>query len=457
MDAFLHDHLQEVSMVTVSEAYRAMVILAKGDDPFDSFEQRRRYLEDNGYARPQWNLQRDACIDRGTTAYMVCEIMGLPSGVNRALSKGVGLGDRRYSLRELHYRELIRPAPDYQFITGGELVDLLANADTYMADHGKYDAPPPVDIVEELRQLQRTSQTMNRSVIAEPVVMLADTSATAPAMQPLDKPSASTARVLRATAGRVSYSTTAADGTPGPWQDAKAGDLLPPGTRIRTRTRAHLLLQFGDDTIIAIERATLASIDQFLRGDVEEQIQLGLGHGAVRGGVAETTLRSNLTIETPTATLSKKGTIDFRISYEPSFHQFKISLAEEGLVEALNKISMESRRVYPGQYVTQEMVRWVDTATFDRFVPVVNLIGQTSLEKLFNALNDSGLAVVDPGGGAEIWAIIPRQFQEEAAGVLGRLSLLAVDRPERDIDLSGFFNPPAGGTGGIGAARSLRR
>ena len=42
-------------------------------------------------------------------------------------------------------------------------------------------------------------------------------------------------------------------------------------------------------------------------------LRMGLGHGAVRGGVAETTLRSDLSIETPTATLSKRGTIGFRI------------------------------------------------------------------------------------------------------------------------------------------------
>jgi hypothetical protein len=175
--------------------------------------------------------------------------------------------------------------------------------------------------------------------------------------------------------------------------------------------------------VILVERATLASIDQFLNSTEAEWIRLGLGHGAIRGGVAETTLRSNLTIDTPTATLSKKGTIDFRIAYEPSFHQFKISLAEEGLVEALDKLTRESRRVYPGQYVTQAMVRWVDTAAFDRLVPIVDVLGQTGLEKLFNVLNNSGLAVVEPGGGAAIWSVVKRA-QEAAAGRLGQLSLV---------------------------------
>jgi len=209
--------------------------------------------------------------------------------------------------------------------------------------------------------------------------------------------------------GRVQYALTDQAGVPGKWQPAKIGDLLPAGTRIRTRLRSKVVLAFGDDSVVMIDRATLASIDQFHRSADTKYVKLGLGHGAIRAGVAEATLRSDMTIETPIATLSKKGTIDFGIEYEPSTGRYRIFLARQGLVAALNKRTGESQMVRPGRYVTQAMIRWVETAVFDRHVAMADLFGTPGSEKLFNALNSSGLGVVEPGGGQGISNIGGRQ------------------------------------------------
>jgi len=216
-------------------------------------------------------------------------------------------------------------------------------------------------------------------------------------------------------AGKVSWATATDTGAAGEWRPVKVGDLLPAGARIRTQIRSKVVLMFGDDTVVLIDRATLASIDQFHRSGDTKRIQLGLGHGAIRAGVAETTLRSDMTIETPTATLSKRGTMDFGISYEPSSQRFRIFLAEEGLVEALNKITSESRLVRPGQYVTQAMIQWIQTATMDRWVPIVDVYGTTSAEKLFEAVKGSGLGVTDPGGGNQILTLSGRDAGQFAA------------------------------------------
>ncbi len=207
------------------------------------------------------------------------------------------------------------------------------------------------------------------------------------------------ARVVKLS-GSAQYALVDQAGEIGAWQNAKVGDVLPAGTRIRTRLRSQVVLAFGDDSVVLIDRATLASIDQFHRSGDTKVVRLGLGHGAIRAGVAETTLRSDMTIETPTATLSKKGTIDFGIEYEPSTGRFRIFLAREGLVEALNKLTAERRYVLPGQYVTQVMARWIQTATFDRHVAMADMFGVNANEQWFNALNGSGLGVVEPGGGS---------------------------------------------------------
>lgn len=137
-DLFLHEHLQMQPMVTVGEAYRAMVLLAEGEDAYDSFEARQVALEERQIVRPQWELKRAEPVDKGTVAYMVMRILKLRGGVNMLLFGNLGLGDRRYALRELAYQGLMEATPTYRFITGGELVNLMLKADRYMADHGMY-------------------------------------------------------------------------------------------------------------------------------------------------------------------------------------------------------------------------------------------------------------------------------------------------------------------------------
>jgi len=150
IDAFLHEHLQKQSMVTVAEAYRAVLVLADGEDNSSSFEERRATLETQGIVRPEWKLEREACIDKGSVAFMVCQVIKAPGGVNlNLLGRTAHLGDRRYALRELEYLDLMPNAASYRYITGGELVDLLARADRYMADHGRYNAER-VDVAKEL-------------------------------------------------------------------------------------------------------------------------------------------------------------------------------------------------------------------------------------------------------------------------------------------------------------------
>lgn len=273
----------------------------------------------------------------------------------------------------------------------------------------------------------------------------------AAATQPADERQSLQARVLKVE-GNVSYALVDAGGVQGDWRPARADDLLPAGTRIRTRTRSQLLLKLGDDTVVLIERATLASIDQFHRMGDTKVIRLGLGHGAVRGGVAETELRSDLTIDTPTATLSKRGTIGFRIEYEPSLGQFRISLDSEGLVEALNKLTNENRAIKPGQYVTQLMVAWIVSASFDRWVPMVDIFGQTDLEKWFNMLQQSGIAVTDPGSGAGAWSSPSRQGGEQAgyrSALMNQFTNGRVNIPPTSA-VTPVLNRPEGnfGTGG---------
>jgi hypothetical protein len=146
---FVHSYLIAQPTVTVDDAYRAMLILADGEDTAAGFDARRADLEGRGIARAAWGLQADRPIDKGSVAYMVCQILQLQGGVNRIVFGSWGLGDRRYALRELVYRDLMARSPAYRYITGAELANLLRKADEIMQKKGMYGVesveigPPP--------------------------------------------------------------------------------------------------------------------------------------------------------------------------------------------------------------------------------------------------------------------------------------------------------------------------
>ena len=140
IDTFLHEHLPGQPAVTVGEAYRALLVLADGEERFGDYDSRRAALEERGIVRTAWKLEREACIDRGSVAYMVCRILQIRGGVNMNLVGSLGIGDRRYAARELVYMDMMQPGAAYRYVTGGELLELMAAADDYMASHGQYQA-----------------------------------------------------------------------------------------------------------------------------------------------------------------------------------------------------------------------------------------------------------------------------------------------------------------------------
>lgn len=150
LDDFLHLHLQQAPMVTVAEAYRAMLYLADGEEKYDDFAAREAALFQRGIARPEWELQPAACIDRGSVAYMVCKICRIRGGLNYTLFGGMGIGDRRYAVRELVYRRMLSEGADYRYLSGAEMVSLMAKADAYMAERGLYQEES-VDITRTLQ------------------------------------------------------------------------------------------------------------------------------------------------------------------------------------------------------------------------------------------------------------------------------------------------------------------
>lgn len=137
-DLFLA-YLAEEPFVSVEEAYRAVLIVADGQDSGTSFDERRQILESRDIARAAWKLQPQNVIDRGSAAYMACKVIQYKGGVNRMLLGSWGPGDRRYAYNEAVYRGIMSEGGmDYSPMTGTDMTALLARTDEAMRKRGVY-------------------------------------------------------------------------------------------------------------------------------------------------------------------------------------------------------------------------------------------------------------------------------------------------------------------------------
>ena len=191
------------------------------------------------------------------------------------------------------------------------------------------------------------------------------------------------------------------------WTPVKWKDRLEPGTQIRTGLRSFVHLQFGKTTVVAVRSATHASIDQLFRSATTEHVRLGLGYGTVRGGSVEGKIRSDVVIDSTVATLAKRGTEGWEMQVEPMTGRFKISLAEYGLVEAMQKLRSArrtSRQVRPGEYVTDANIAnmWIKQDIFDRNVQFYQADAVTVADADFTSENTRGYSVLAPGGGSTL-------------------------------------------------------
>jgi hypothetical protein len=257
--------------------------------------------------------------------------------------------------------------------------------------------------------------------------------------------------------GHVRAAAVPAEGQPITWRDVKLGDRLPPATQLQTGLRSSVLLQFGDNIIVKIDRATSASIGEYYRSAATQTVRVDLGHGEVRAGVAQGAVETDMTIATPVATLTRRGTWNFGVEYDPSTRNFRMFVDEHGLAEVLNQLTNQRREISSNEYITQAMIMWVETARFDRHVSIQDMLGMKGPEQRFQALFESGTSVIGAGAGYDIWNeaglnrtalysdIIAAQRQAAQGFRVPRLAPPVgpnvIDRPEGNFGTGGSLLP----------------
>ena len=202
--------------------------------------------------------------------------------------------------------------------------------------------------------------------------------------------------------GDVKYADVESD----EWKPLEMDAQIPELTKILTGVRSSVKLQIGDDepyTCMLIESVGLTILSEAAIQQDTKRVRVGVGYGRIRAGVAEGGLQSDFTVDSPVATLSKRGTWGFTLYYERDTDIFEIGLTERGLVDALNRVTGQSRQVSPRELVTQAMRMWLDEAPIRRNVAVADILGQSDIELAFNKIRQDGLGVLGPGSGSSVF------------------------------------------------------
>jgi len=232
------------------------------------------------------------------------------------------------------------------------------------------------------------------------------------------------------------------------WQPCRVDDEYPEQTVILTGVRSSVKLQIGSDdtyTVVVVDPASRTIISEARRSADTKRVRIGVGYGQVRAGVIEGGLKSDFAVDCPVATLSKRGTWNFGLFYERASDRFEIFLLDQGLIEALNKVTRERRELLPQQAVTEAMRRWADEVQIRRTVSVVDILGQSDIEVAFNRLQQSGLRVLDPQGGQAVLIDLSSRTARDLFADLVRQALLYAPPPGRPpVRPEGYFGTGRG-------------
>ncbi len=255
------------------------------------------------------------------------------------------------------------------------------------------------------------------------------------------------------------------------WKPIRQGDLLRAGSVIQTKMHGTVkLVQRPADppTVMLIEGGTTIQIDE-LHYRAEGAGRAARSHvslkvGAVRAGVAEGRVRSDMLITSPSAQLSKRGTDIFRFEYANGRFQMSLSEKGRGLVQAIQfdwnsrneLIRTKSRFMTPGQWVSQRMFQAIESVRFDRNIQFNDVFGISQADKDF-LLNNGGIALLLPLGNNTVnWLDSPVQGGQVNLGGL-QIPLVAPPRMGRQPNSDGDFGIGQGILPGLFGQPSLRR
>ena len=139
-DAQFFAELGYKTAATAADAARAfMILVSEGKETGADYEAARTYLRSRGVLPDGWlnSARAEDPLEKGHLARLVCRAIGIKGGTWMRL-----LGPQpRLALRECVYLELMAIGPEYQYVTGGELVGVIDRADRWRVREANHDGP----------------------------------------------------------------------------------------------------------------------------------------------------------------------------------------------------------------------------------------------------------------------------------------------------------------------------
>lgn len=118
--------------VTAEAGYRAIHVLCTGAVFDGDYAALQSDLIERDVVARKWGHHPDECLDRAAVGYMVARAVEIRTGLNWQL---FGLG--RYAWRELIYRGIAHPGSEYNLVSGGEFLGILARAEEFRFERGQ--------------------------------------------------------------------------------------------------------------------------------------------------------------------------------------------------------------------------------------------------------------------------------------------------------------------------------
>ncbi|MHC4427052.1 MAG: hypothetical protein ACYS0D_00410 [Planctomycetota bacterium] len=113
--------LEERRVVTTNDALHGLYLMADGDDPFVTYDQRLAQAHERGWIPQRSAPPANESAPVGLFAVASCDILEIRGGLTMRVLGPSG----RYCTKELVFLEILPPRTEQQSLSGLEFIDLV--------------------------------------------------------------------------------------------------------------------------------------------------------------------------------------------------------------------------------------------------------------------------------------------------------------------------------------------
>lgn len=123
-----YEHLINKPRASTGDGSR-LVALIIGEMPWGkSLETLRKTLLEKAIIKEEWEISEAAPLTTGKLAFMICYAAEIRTSMIMQLT----VPSERYALREAVFHDLMKPSSPYRYVSGSDLLDVLATTEEYL-------------------------------------------------------------------------------------------------------------------------------------------------------------------------------------------------------------------------------------------------------------------------------------------------------------------------------------